>query len=375
VLASERTRLFLPRLLAGRRRYLLLALALIALAFPAARVYDEYAGGRACARCHEIWQPYTDWHSSAHRSVRCSACHGDMFTLEAGFHLNNMRRLVTHLRGNVPEQVRLKTRDTFRVAERCRTCHQQEYAGWASSLHSASYSEIFLDPKHNRQHLLADDCLRCHGMHFEGGIRDLVVPIDTAGPWRLKDRALAKRPAISCLTCHQMHREGAPLARPLEKPLHPGMGEETHRPSVALFDRRELEHVPLDRLPLPEMQEGARLVKISPDRRQALCYECHAPLVGFEVASGDDRTPTGVHEGLSCLACHEKHGEKTRASCANCHPRLSNCGLDVETMDTTFKIGKSPHNIHFVKCVDCHTKGVPRKRPRGRSLNLSAEAR
>ena len=24
-------------------------------------------------------------------------------------------------------------------------------------------------------------------------------------------------------------------------------------------------------------------------------------------------------------------------SCANCHPQLSNCGLDVETMDTTFK--------------------------------------
>jgi len=34
----------------------------------------------------------------------------------------------------------------------------------------------------------------------------------------------------------------------------------------------------------------------------------------------------------------------------------------VETMDTTFRTTKSPHNIHFVKCADCHTKGVPRKR-------------
>jgi hypothetical protein len=31
-------------------------------------------------------------------------------------------------------------------------------------------------------------------------------------------------------------------------------------------------------------------------------------------------------------------------------------------MDTTFKNPKSLHNIHTVKCIDCHTKGVPRKR-------------
>ena len=54
---------------------------------------------------------------------------------------------------------------------------------------------------------------------------------------------------------------------------------------------------------------------------------------GAQVGSGDDRTGIGVHEGLSCLACHQKHGQQTRASCANCHPRLSNCGLDVEKME------------------------------------------
>jgi hypothetical protein len=31
-------------------------------------------------------------------------------------------------------------------------------------------------------------------------------------------------------------------------------------------------------------------------------------------------------------------------------------------MDTTFASSKSKHNIHFVKCADCHTKGVPAKR-------------
>ena len=105
--------------------------------------------------------------------------------------------------------------------------------------------------------------------------------------------------------------------------------------------------------------EGERLVKLSPDPRQGLCYQCHAPLAGGQVKTGDDRTPVGVHEGISCLACHDHHRGTTRASCAACHPRLSNCGRDVETMDTTFASKDSKHNIHWVKCADCHPKGVP----------------
>jgi len=333
------------------------------LALPGASLYYQYSGGKSCARCHEIWQPYTDWHTSTHRNVSCSACHGDVFTLNAGFHLKNIHRLVAHLRGEVPEQVRLKTGDVLRMGERCRNCHEQEFADWAAGPHSATYAEIFLDKTHNHQRRLMDDCLRCHAMHFEGGIRDLVTPVDTTGPWKLRNPNLADRPVIPCLACHQMHRQGLPLARPAAKPVNPGPSQEIARPSLALFDRRELDYIPIARLPLPAMRDGERAVKISPDRRQALCYQCHAPLATMEVGSGDDRTATGVHAGLSCLACHQGHGQKTRASCANCHPQLSNCGLDVETMDTTFKSIKSPHNIHFVKCLDCHTKGVPKKRP------------
>jgi hypothetical protein len=114
-------------------------------------------------------------------------------------------------------------------------------------------------------------------------------------------------------------------------------------------------------LPLPRIKEGERVVKTSPDTRQALCYQCHASIQGAQVGSGDDRTPVGVHEGISCLACHQNHGQQTRASCATCHPKMSNCGLDVEKMDTTFKARASSHNIHFVKCLDCHEKGVPKK--------------
>ena len=346
-----------------RRWPLVLPVLLVAvLFFPGASVYYRYSGGRSCARCHEIWQPYTDWHTSTHRNVACSDCHGDVFTLDAGFHLKNIARLTAHLRGRIPEQVRLKADDVQKMGGRCGKCHRQEYADWAAGPHAATYKEIFLDEKHNRKVHLVDDCLRCHAMHFNGGIRELVAPLDTEGPWRLRDAKLAEEPAIPCLACHQMHRQGEPLTRPAAKPERPGPAQEIARPSLALYDRRELGYVALARLPLPSMRDGDRGAKISPDVRQALCYQCHAPLASREVGSGDDRTAVGVHEGLSCLACHQGHGQKTRASCTTCHPQLSNCGLDVETMDTTFKSTKSGHNVHFVKCIDCHTKGVPKKR-------------
>ena len=341
---------------------LLPIILLVALLLPGASVYYRYSGGRSCARCHEIWQPYTDWHSSTHRNVACADCHGDVFTLDAGFHLKNIRRLAAHLRGEIPEQVRLRADEVQKMSGRCGKCHQQEYADWAAGPHAATYKEIFLDQTHNRKVQLMDDCLRCPGMHFSGGMRDLVAPLDTKGPWRLREAKLAEESAIPCLACHQMHRQGDPLARPVVKPVNPGPRQEIARPSLALFDRREQDYVALGHLPLPTMRDGERSVKISPDIRQALCYQCHAPMDSIEVGSGDDRTTVGVHEGLSCLACHKGHGQNTRASCANCHPQLSNCGLDVETMDTTFKSTKSPHNIHFVKCIDCHTKGVPLKK-------------
>jgi hypothetical protein len=345
-----------------RRFYLLIILLVVILVLPGASAYYHYSGGRSCARCHEIWQPYTDWHTSTHRNVPCADCHGDVFTLDAGFHLNNIRRLASHMRGEIPEQVRLKDKDVRSMGARCGKCHRQEYADWAAGPHAATFKEIFLDQTHNHQQPPMDDCLRCHAMHFNGSIRDLVTPLDTKGPWRLLDPKLVDQPVMPCLACHQMHRQGSPLVRAEVKPSAPGPIQEIFRPSLALFDRRELDYVAVGRLPLPVMHDGDRIVRISPDPRQALCYQCHAPLADTKVGSGDDRTAVGVHEGLSCFACHQGHSQRTRASCTTCHPQLSNCGLNVETMDTTFKSSKSPHNVHFVKCIDCHTKGVPKKK-------------
>jgi hypothetical protein len=330
------------------------------LMVPGATLVYEAGGGAACARCHEIAPQHQKWVSSSHRKVPCQACHGDALTMDADFHLGNFRRLVKHLRGDVPEQVKIRPTDVMEIVYRCQKCHRQEFADWENGPHGIKYSKIFVDREHNEKRLLMDDCLRCHGTHFEGGIQDLVTPIDTKGPWTFKSADYADRPAIPCLSCHSMHREGEPMVRAKEGTA--STAQEIVRPSLAFLDRRERMHYSITRLPLPVMREGDRPVKMSPDARQALCYQCHAPLSTFQAGSGDDRTGLGVHEGLSCLACHQKHGQKTRASCANCHPRLSNCGLDVEKMDTTFFHPKSTHNVHFVKCVDCHTKGIPKKK-------------
>ena len=343
---------------------IVLSIALLAalLVIPASSIYYSWTGGEGCARCHEIRPPYEDWHASTHRGVACKSCHGDSMSLDVKFHAGNLRRLLKHAGGNVPEQVRIKDADVDAIMERCRACHRQEFAQWQAGPHSITYAGIFLDRDHNSKRLLMDDCLRCHGMYFEGAIKELVTPIDITGPWRLTDAAQGRRPVIPCLACHSMHRRGNPMTKPAAKPASPGPAQEVSRPSLAYFDRREMEHVPVSRMSEPAMLEGARRVKMSPDPRQMLCYQCHAPTAGFQVGTGDDRTPIGVHEGLSCLACHQKHAQMTRASCANCHPRLSNCGLDVEKMDTTYLSAASKHNVHFVKCADCHPKGVPKKR-------------
>src|SRR5579864_108560 len=255
-----------PRLM-RKYRYLWVAapFLLALLLLPASSVYYHSTGGEGCARCHEIRQPFDLWRESTHRSVSCSACHGDSFTTDLSFHLSNARRVVKHIRGDVPEQIRIKGFDVVRMLDRCKTCHRQEFADWQAGPHSSAFSKILLDQKHNHQRLLMDDCLRCHGSYYEGGIRQLVAPLDTRGPWQIADPDWANAPVIPCFACHQVHRHGEPLAKPAQARPRPATGEEIERPSLAMFDRRELAHIAAVDLPLPAMLDGLRPVKVSPD--------------------------------------------------------------------------------------------------------------
>ena len=329
--------------------------------------FGYYAGssysGNYCTTCHQIQASYDQWARSVHRDMDCKECHGSAFTTDVEAHTTNLRHLYYQASGRIPGRILLKDAQVDRIAANCQRCHGDNLAKWRAGGHSVAYSHIFLSKAHNTKTLLMDDCLRCHGMFADGKVTDIVTPIDNEGPWTLVNARFADRPTIPCLTCHTMHSNGTPAKAPdYLQPKKIAYGRQMRTTSLGFYDRREKEHVPAADLPLPRMRLGTREVTMSPDRRQAVCYQCHAPEATFAVGSGDDRTAVGVHEGIGCLGCHDPHGLDARQSCANCHPALSNCGLDVATMDTTFKSPDSAHNIHFVACADCHPKGVPEKR-------------
>jgi hypothetical protein len=330
-----------------------------------ASYYYTTQHGQGCANCHEMAGYVSAVHLSHHRNVGCMGCH------EASL-ATKLRHIRVHLFGDVPEVIRLRDVDVLEMVPNCQKCHQQEYAVWHAGPHSATYSQIFTDPVHNSGRRLMDDCLRCHGMHFGGSIRDLVQPQNAQGPWRLIRSGLANQPTMPCQTCHQVHREDALETKPAKRISVAGTAVDD---SLAYFDRRERLHFAAALLPILQLYDGARAVRMNQDARQTICYQCHAPrmtgadtaaavhLWGPQVGSGDDRTPMGVHEGLSCLSCHFGHNENARASCKTCHPQMSHCGIDVEKMDTTFANAASQHNIHWVKCTDCHQHGIPKVKP------------
>ena len=102
--------------------------------------------------------------------IACGKCHGDGAHPGRFVPLEQRDRAYSHLRGDLPEQIRFGNRYVQAMTSQCQGCHRQEYAAWQSGPHSATYARIFLDKKHNTANMLMDDCLRCHGMHFEGGI-------------------------------------------------------------------------------------------------------------------------------------------------------------------------------------------------------------
>lgn len=253
--------------------------------------------------------------------------------------------------------IRMSEEQILAIMDACIRCHQTEYSQWASGGHSTTYGRIFLDESHNQMEQPYWDCLRCHGMFYDGTIYDLVEPVSTSGPWKLKDDQMAQRPVIPCMTCHQIHTENDPygqFAQRLDHDHAEPVVFDTRFPAVALYLRSDKQFLRADFLPGVDFFHNGQKINVSDDPLQRLCIQCHAPNFRREAGSEDNRTPYGVHEGLSCMSCHNAHSGNARNSCVNCHPATSNCGLDITTMNTTFFNPQSEHNIHFVSCDDCH---------------------
>jgi hypothetical protein len=317
---------------------------------------------KTCSSCHEIGLSVNSISESSHREMHCRECHGT--ATSNGFHSlrekGNM--LVSHLRGKKPGGISLPEEQLLEVMDNCKRCHTSEFADWKSGGHSVNYSAIFLDTLHNKTEQLNFDCLRCHGMFFEGSTGDLVQPLDTKGPWALKENEKIDQPAIPCMACHEIHSEGEPAVSPdYSNPSKAFYSRKSEASVVSFYDRHEKVNVGIDLLPELKLTNSEKIVRVSDDPIMRNCVQCHAPNSFHEAGTGDDRTPRGVHEGISCNACHETHSNNAKNSCLNCHPAVSNCNLDVTKMNTTYSDPKSRNNIHWVSCEDCH-KGDPRVR-------------
>ena len=309
---------------------------------------------RTCASCHEIGSAVNSFSQSSHRDMNCKECHGT--ALSNGIHSLKEKGMmvVSHVIENKPDP-RMGEGQILEVMDNCKRCHASEFSAWMSGGHSATYTDIFLDEKHNKTEQLNADCLRCHGMFYEGTTADLVEPINTKGPWKLRDQNKAGQPSIPCMACHEIHTDGEPSVRPdYSNPQSVFYSRKDSGTSLSYYARFEKMHFSSKSLPKLHLTDGEKTVKVSDDHEMRNCIQCHAPNSWHEAGTSDDRTPRGVHEGISCMACHEPHSNDARNSCKKCHPAISNCNLDVTTMNTTFADPKSPNNIHWVSCTDCH---------------------
>jgi hypothetical protein len=303
-----------------------------------------------CAKCHEIAPSHSTWRTSAHINVQCIECHG---TAVSSLKEKSAMVLTHFTGGKNPEDIRLTEKQVLDITERCIQCHQAEHAGWLASGHAINYREIFMNPDHNAMEKPSWDCLRCHGMFYDGTIHDLMNLEGEPSSWVIKNKEQEERPVMPCLTCHQMHTDNPVSKRYVSS--SDSSSRLIRNPRTALYVRADQMHLRSDMLTPVAMKDNGRQVNRAIDNITLLCQQCHAPDYIHTIGSQDDRTPVGVHEGFSCIACHKVHSGDTRESCLQCHAEVSpNCKLDVRTMNTTYLSRESPVDIHRISCVSCH---------------------
>jgi hypothetical protein len=262
--------------------------------------------------------------------------------LSDGFHSLREKTgmVVTHLFGEKRnEDIHLSESQVLALSERCAACHRAEHAGWLSGGHAVNYREIFMDSIHNAQEKPYWDCLRCHGMFYDGDIHDLMTLDGDAREWTIRDRHQETLPTIPCLACHQIHTDNPVSQRYVAhadssrnrivpnaaKPLYVAHSDSSYHeiarnPVTALYVRADKIYLRSDKLTkVPMTSADGKLLKSASDPNTLLCQQCHAPDYRHRAGSQDDRTPDDVHTGISCIACHNPHSGTTQESCAKCH--------------------------------------------------------
>jgi uncharacterized repeat protein (TIGR01451 family) len=267
------------------------------------------------------------------------------------------------------------------TAKSCQVCHPQEWNDWSQSGHAMTLSAQLLNSDHNSSEMLDQTCVKCHSPELgTENVANIVGPLDNKGPWQLigKYASLGNAPAISCLACHQPH-----AVKPAG--LLPGedFGDEStfyrgvpapQVTNLTIFDAFAQKFV--DPAPIAPVMNGDQPIPIAQTPSNRLCATCHGteraesnlfePTRASEgdnsIGSGDDRTPTGVHQGIQCVTCHMPGGSHTfnpMNSCGQCHATgTSTASLDYVTNqvktsynDPTLSMlsgTASPLNVHWL---------------------------
>jgi hypothetical protein len=283
--------------------------------------YYEYASEeQTCLKCHSQRNACDRWALMAHDWISCKSCHDGamnctMHSLTQSFHL----ALHPDTAAEAIDS-KLDEGQMLAINENCRNCHAAEYDEWTASGHAATYADIFLDKQHNADELLADRCLVCHGMFFDGNVADLVTPLDTEGPWKLCKPVVADWPSIPCFACHQIHAKHYPSPDPdYSDPVVSQARPRDRSTRLDFYSRYGGQYFSAEDLHAITLSDGEEALEVSNDARQRVCFQCHSPNSFHQSETSDDRTPTGVHQGLSCFECHSSHGGTRWDSCSACH--------------------------------------------------------
>jgi hypothetical protein len=263
---------------------------------------------------------------SVHSSLGCTACHADLEGKD------------------LPHETPLAKVD-------CGTCHSQEQALHAKSLHGKALA---------RGDALAPRCVDCHGNHD-------IVPVKDA-----RSAVAALKVPFVCGRCHQ---EGTPVQR--GRPIHQDHILENFSESIhgeALFKKGLIVapncascHTPHSILPHTDPASSIARRNIA-----ATCTRCHAQIesVHRKVIRGE-MWEKQAHVLPACVDCHQPHKIRrvfydqgmADADCLRCHadPNLKTKDGRLLAVHTQ----QLAHSRHVkIACSQCHSEvNASRVRP------------
>ena len=139
-----------------------------------------------------------------------------------------------------------------------------------------------------------------------------MTPIDNQGPWNSWTRTSRPCPPCRARPATSVHRKGEPLGPRTARGSRPAPSRRSCGPRSPSTTAAPASTFRSRSCRSPRCGRGAGPSTRAPTAGRRSATSATRRGRGTRCSPGDDRTPTGVHEGLSCQACHAGHGQETR---------------------------------------------------------------